>query len=43
VQALADKITVMHLGQILADGPADAVRRDPRVQAVYLGEDTVGC
>jgi branched-chain amino acid transport system ATP-binding protein len=38
VQAVADNITVMHLGQILADGPAAAVRADPRVQAVYLGD-----
>ncbi len=38
VQALADNITVMHLGQLLAGGPAAAVRADPRVQAVYLGD-----
>jgi branched-chain amino acid transport system ATP-binding protein len=37
VAALADSITVMHAGEILADGPADAVRVDPRVQAAYLG------
>jgi ABC-type branched-subunit amino acid transport system ATPase component len=37
VAALADSITVMHAGEILADGPADAVRIDPRVQAAYLG------
>ncbi|MDR7554981.1 MAG: ABC transporter ATP-binding protein [Armatimonadota bacterium] len=39
VVALADNITVMHYGQVLADGPAAAVRADPRVQAVYLGAD----
>ncbi|MGQ0568859.1 MAG: ABC transporter ATP-binding protein [Armatimonadota bacterium] len=38
VGALADNITVMHLGQILVDGPARTVRGDPRVQAVYLGD-----
>jgi branched-chain amino acid transport system ATP-binding protein len=38
VSALADTITVMHLGQILADGAAGSVRRDPRVQAAYLGD-----
>jgi branched-chain amino acid transport system ATP-binding protein len=38
VSKLADTITVMHLGQILADGAADSVRRDSRVQAAYLGE-----
>jgi branched-chain amino acid transport system ATP-binding protein len=37
VAALADNITVMHYGQVIADGPAAAVRADPRVQAVYLG------
>jgi branched-chain amino acid transport system ATP-binding protein len=39
VAALADNITVMHYGQVLADGPAAVVRADPRVQAVYLGAD----
>ncbi|MDR7482279.1 MAG: ABC transporter ATP-binding protein [Armatimonadota bacterium] len=46
VAALADNITVMHYGQVLADGPAAAVRADPRVQAVYLGtgdEDLQAC
>jgi branched-chain amino acid transport system ATP-binding protein len=45
VAALADNITVMHYGQVLADGPAAAVRADPRVQAVYLGtgEDGDAC
>jgi len=37
VAALADTITVMHAGEILADGQADVVRGDPRVQAAYLG------
>jgi branched-chain amino acid transport system ATP-binding protein len=37
VAALADNITVMHYGQVIADGPAAAVRADARVQAVYLG------
>jgi branched-chain amino acid transport system ATP-binding protein len=37
VAALADSITVLHHGVVLADGTADAVRADPKVQAVYLG------
>jgi branched-chain amino acid transport system ATP-binding protein len=37
VAALADNITVMHYGQVIADGPAAAVRANARVQAVYLG------
>lgn len=39
VAALADNITVLHHGEVLADGPAAAVRADPRVQEVYLGAD----
>lgn len=37
VEAVADTITVLHHGQVLADGPAAAVRSDPRVLDVYLG------
>ena len=36
---LADRLTVMVDGRVIATGPADAVRRDPAVQAAYLGED----
>lgn len=39
VAALADSITVLHHGEVLADGPAAAVRANPKVQAVYLGTD----
>jgi branched-chain amino acid transport system ATP-binding protein len=38
VFAVADRITVLHQGRVIADGPLDAVRRDPEVQRVYLGE-----
>ncbi len=34
---LARTVTVLHLGQVLADGSADAVRDDPAVQHAYLG------
>ncbi len=37
VFALADRITVLHLGEVLASGTPDAVRADGRVQDVYLG------
>ncbi len=37
VFALADRITVLHLGEVLAAGSPEAVRRDSRVQDVYLG------
>jgi branched-chain amino acid transport system ATP-binding protein len=38
VFALADRITVLDHGQVIADGSPDQVRRDPQVRAVYLGE-----
>ncbi len=37
VFAIADRITVLHLGEVLAYGTPDEVRADPRVQEVYLG------
>ena len=40
VFALADRITVLDHGQVIADGEPEAVRRDPQVRAVYLGDDT---
>ncbi len=35
---LAQRITVMHRGQILAEGPPEEIQRNPQVQEVYLGE-----
>ena len=37
VFSLADRITVLHYGEVLADGAPDVVRADPRVYEVYLG------
>ena len=37
VFSLADRITVLHYGEVLAEGTPDAVRADPRVYEVYLG------
>lgn len=34
---LAERITVLSEGRLLADGPAGVVRRDPAVQQAYLG------
>src|SRR6266581_1677138 len=35
--ALADRITVLHYGRVVADGRADEVRASPLVQEIYLG------
>ena len=33
----ADRVIVLDRGQLIAEGPPEVVRADPRVQAVYLG------
>lgn len=38
VRQIADKVTVMHLGHILAEGPLAEVVENEDVKAVYLGE-----
>jgi len=38
VFSIAQKIAVMHQGRIIADGSPAAVRADPNVRRVYLGE-----
>ncbi len=37
VFGLAERVTVLHYGQVLADGTVEHVRNDPRVLEVYLG------
>ena len=38
VFTVADRITVLHQGRVIADGEPARVRSDPEVQRVYLGE-----
>jgi branched-chain amino acid transport system ATP-binding protein len=37
VMRVADRITVLDLGEVISEGTPDAVRADPRVIAAYLG------
>jgi branched-chain amino acid transport system permease protein len=37
VMNLVDRIVVLQFGQKIAEGPPDAIRRDPRVVEAYLG------
>ena len=38
VLGLADRVAVLHHGQLLASGPPQEVTNDERVQQAYLGE-----
>jgi branched-chain amino acid transport system ATP-binding protein len=38
VFGFADRVLVLHLGELIAEGPPAAVRADARVRAVYLGD-----
>jgi branched-chain amino acid transport system ATP-binding protein len=39
VFGLADRISVLHYGELIASGSPDAIRDDPRVREVYLGDE----
>ena len=36
VMGLAHTLTVLHYGEVLAEGTPDAIQANPRVQEVYL-------
>ena len=38
VMSLADKISVLHFGQIIAEGNKEDIKKDPIVQKAYLGD-----
>ena len=38
VFSIAQRITVLHQGRVIADGTPDGGARDPEVRRVYLGE-----
>jgi urea transport system ATP-binding protein len=38
VRSIARKVTVLHEGHVLAEGPMEAIQNDARVIEVYLGE-----
>ncbi len=37
VREIAERITVLHLGQVLAEGDISAIEQDPKVREAYLG------
>ncbi len=39
VFGMSEKVTVLHQGRVIAEGPVEAVQANPEVMSVYLGEE----
>ena len=37
IRSIANKVTVLHEGRVLAEGKMEVVQNDPKVIEVYLG------
>src|ERR1700681_3741091 len=42
VREIAERITVLHLGQVLAEGNVDEIENNPKVRQAYLGSKGIG-
>ena len=38
IRQIAQRVTVLHLGRVFAQGSIDAIVMDPRVAEIYLGK-----